>query len=362
MRPILLLWWLSLAPVPLLAAQEAPPPVQEGSVVLEVRVTASEQGSARIDRGSADGLEAGDRLVFHPRGGSTYFGTIVELEERAARVELQDTKIQPAPGTRGEFELPRARLKARVTTGKRPALQRGGSERGEPRFQKREQEWQAGEPLLAKVRPVRPSERAVLVRSRGWLAFDGTLSGEDDRHDTFTRLGGSLEIENAFHAGGRLLADAEWNYRHVDVPDLDDERGREFRLERLAYVAGGTRFDPTSLAFGRFLQEGLSEFGVLDGVEWRVRRRNGHRYGASFGFLPEPDEDFQSGEDLQLAGFYDWVADESEQLSFAAGFQKTLHNGAADRDLFVLRLQRLPRAGWNLFSTLWLDYYTGSDD
>jgi hypothetical protein len=330
--------------------------------LLEVRVSSAERGWARIDRGTSDGLIAGDTVVFHPRGGGTHLGTVVELEERAARVELRDPDFVPASGTRGQVELPRARAKTPQKTGRRPAPKRANDPRGEPVFENPDADWQSGEPLLARVRPVRPAERPVDLHGRLTFAFDGTRASEDDRHDTFARVGESLVIENPFHGGGRLAFDAEWNYRHVDVPDFDDERGAEFRLERLAYVTGDTRFDQDRLAFGRFLQEGMSEFGVLDGVEWRARRRNGHRYGLSAGFMPEPDEDFQSGQDLQFAGFYDWVGDESEQLRAAVGYQKTLHNGAVDRDLLVVRCQRLPRHGWSLFSSLWLDYYTGSDD
>jgi hypothetical protein len=106
----------------------------------------------------------------------------------------------------------------------------------------------------------------------------------------------------------------------------------------------------------------MPELGVLDGVEWTVRTRDGHRYGASVGYMPEPDEEFQTGSDFQLAGFYRWVADESEELSAAAAYQKTFHNAAADRDLVVASLQRVPRAGWTFFSTLWIDFYTDGDD
>jgi hypothetical protein len=361
MRALLLVLVLALSARIAAARQGAQE--EEGTVALDVRVSASERGWARIDRGSSDRLAIGDLVAFFPREGLVQRGTVIELEERAARVELQDPEFVPAPGTRARIELPRERF---ARGGRRTRGQRAPTppppELGQPVFENPDAEWQEGEALLARVRPVRPSERAPRAYGTSYAALDHTRASEDDRHDTFARMGGALVIENPFGRGDRLHADAEWNYRNVDVPDFDDEEDVELRLERLAYTLGGTRFDPTSLQVGRFLQEGLVELGVLDGAEWIARRRNGHRYGASVGFLPEPDEEFQTGSDLQLAGFYQWVADESEQLAFTAGYQKTFHNGATDRDLLVARFQRLPRLGWTVFGTAWIDVYTEGDD
>jgi hypothetical protein len=333
------------------------------TVTLEFRVGSSERGWALIDRGTADGLRVGDAVRFLPREGGAYLGQVVEVEERAARVELSDRDFVPAPGTRGEVALPRARVSRGPRQRLRPAPKRTeGAPPGEPVFENRDEDWQEGEPLLARVRPVRPSERATRVHGRSYAIFDHTEASEDERHDTFGRLGTGLVVENPFGRGDRLHADLEWNYRHVDVPDVDDEEDVELRLERLSYAWGGTRFASEGVEVGRFLQRGMPEFGVLDGAEWTTRTRAGHRFGASLGFLPEPDEEFQTGSDFQLAGFYRWVADASEELSLSAGYQKSFHNGATDRDLVVANVSRLPRAGWTFFGTLWLDVYTDGDD
>src|SRR5262249_41669777 len=156
-----------------------------------------------------------------------------------------------------------------------------------------------------------------------YALFDHTEASEDDRHDTLARVGGGMVIENPFGRGDRIHADAEWNYRNVNVPDDDDAEDVHLRVDRLSYAWGGTRFEPTSGELGRFLQQGMVEFGVLDGAEWIVRRREGDRYGASIGYLPEPNPEFQTGTDLAISGFYRWVADESEELSAALGYQKT---------------------------------------
>lgn len=348
------------------AQEPAAQPVQ-GTLEIEVRVGSAERGLALIDRGSSDRLEKGDTVLFLPREGGSYPGTIVELEERAARVELHDRDFVPAPGTRGRVQIPRARLGTPAKARLRPAPKRdlpAGEAPGlaEPVFENQDDEWREGQPLLARVRPVRPSERAPRVSGRSYAIFDHTRASEEDRTDTFARFGGGLMIENPFGRGDRLHADAEWNYRNTDVPDLDDEEDVELRVDRLSYAWGGTRFEPEGWQLGRFLQSGMSEFGVLDGVEWTGRDRDGNRFGASVGYMPEPDQEFKTGEDLQLAGFYRWVADESEQLSASAGYQKTFHNGATDRDLVVANLTRMPRDGWSFFGTLWIDVYTDGDD
>jgi hypothetical protein len=105
----------------------------------------------------------------------------------------------------------------------------------------------------------------------------------------------------------------------------------------------------------------MPEFGYLDGAEWTQRRDNGHRYGFSAGFLPELDDDFDTGRDLQIAGFYEFVSDPGERFTLAAGFQKTWHNSNADRDLVIVRTRYLPDSGWDLSGTAWIDVYTSGD-
>ena len=338
----------------------------EGVITLEVRVGSAERGWARIDRGSADGLIAGDVVTFLPREGGAFQGAVKELEERAARVELRDPAFVPAPGTRGKVQIPRSRLAALAPgrAKKRPAPKRQSGETvlPTPVFENRDEDWQAGEPLLARVRAVRPEERERSLHGRSWASFDYTRASEGDRSDSFARAGTSVVLENPFQRGDRIHADLEWNARRVDVDDLDDEQDVEFRAEHLSYAWGGTRFAPEGWEVGRFLQRGMVEFGVLDGAEWIVRKPNGQRYGLSLGYLPEPDAEFQTGEDFALSGFYRWVADESEELSASVGYQKTFHNWTADRDLVVVGFSRVPSAGWAVFGNAWIDFYTEGDD
>jgi hypothetical protein len=158
--------------------------------------------------------------------------------------------------------------------------------------------------------------------------------------------------------GGDLHVNAELDY----FTNVDDNEDLNLLVRWLSYSKGGDRFSPTRWEVGRFPQSGMPEFLYLDGLEWGRRRSNGHRYGASVGFMPELDQDFESFADFQVAGYYQWVSGPREELTLAAGFQKTWHHGDTDRDLLVLKVIRLPVKGWDFNATAWIDFYSGSDN
>jgi len=177
--------------------------------------------------------------------------------------------------------------------------------------------------------------------------------------DSITLRGGFDALyENLAQTGGDLWVNAELDY----FPGIDDNEDLALLVRWFSYVHGGNRFDPTRWEVGRFLQYGMPEFEIIDGFEWGHRRTNGHRYGVSIGFMPELDQDFQSLIDFQAAAFYEWVSGPREELTIAAGFQQTWHQGDLDRDLLVLRFRRAPSNGWSFQGTFWIDFYTNDDN
>ncbi len=359
-----LLWWLIAACL----IPAAPPPAraQESveNVRIELRVVSARVGSAVIDRGSADGLTRGDRITFRTREGKAYFGTLRRIEERGAQVDLDDPNFVPPAGMRGEALVPAARLKVALPpppAASEAAPQTPPTAPEHPPWPAREDEWTQDQALLARVQPLRPSQRPSSIRGRVYSIVDIIHSTEDDRSDGFYRLGGEATIENSRGSGERIQFDGELNYRQTDVPDNGDDTGTYLRVDRASYAVGGNRFQPNRFEFGRFMHDNLPEFGLVDGIEWSKRRANGDRYGLSAGFMPEPDPALQSIQDFEVSASYRWIYDDSEQLSAAGGFQKTLHNSEADRDLFVGKFQYLPRNGWSFTSTGWFDYYRASD-
>ena len=133
---------------------------------------------------------------------------------------------------------------------------------------------------------MRPESRPARVSGRYLAIADQVWSSEDDRSSGFYRTGVDLLYENVTGNADSLHFDGEANYRNTDVPDDDGQRESRLRLDRLSYALGGHRFAPQRFEIGRFLHYGMSEFGVVDGVEWNVRRDEGDRFGLSAGFLP----------------------------------------------------------------------------
>ena len=331
---------------------------------VELRVTSTGPGSVvTVDRGKRDKVAVGDRVTFHARGGATHHGTVVHVDERSARVELRNKKVLPPAGTRGEVAIPRARFASeaepqepeRKTEEKAPE---GVGEKHEP-WENTDSEFTQDKPLLAGMKPVRPEERARRLQARAYLIAEITENPEGDFTNSFVRLGTDVVYENLFGHGGVLDVNVELDYL---TEGQNDNEGMDLLVQRFSYTLGGTRFRPMRWAFGRFLQDGMPEFGVLDGAEWSKRRANGHSYGASLGFMPEPDDDFDSLSDGQIAAWYGFVSGPDERLTLRGGYQKTWHDGQPDSDLLVVNARFIPGTGWDFHGTIWVDFYTGSDN
>lgn len=331
---------LLLAAAPLSAAEEEMP----------LRVIGVEP--LTVDRGARDGLAPGDRIELRARDGRTFPGRVLEVDGRNAVVAIDDPSFAPEPGTpgvaylpaerRGEAEGPGEETPAPGGAGEAPATAPDG--------------FTTEMPLLA-GRPLRPEQRPRRISGRAY-AIGGLTGGPGDLEEQYLRLGVDFVLENPFAAGGRIRASVELAH----LTDRDEVEGSDFLLRRLSYAWGGTRFSPSRFEVGRFLPLVLPEFGVLDGIEWSVRREEGHRFGIAAGWLPLPDDDFDSGDDAQLSGFYEWVSDPSERLVVTAGFQFTFHDFDADRDLLVAKVRYLPGGDWDIHASVWIDFYTAKDD
>lgn len=320
---------------------------------IEVRVTAVLGKVVHIDRGQATGMQPGDRVVFHPYGADRVEGTVLAVDDRTARVSLRDVSVTLDIGTPGEVWVTKPAVDPEV--GQDPDIP------DHPPWSNVEEEWRQDMPLLAEVKSPGPEERPSRFSGRLYTMLEYTDDSQFDRSDSFFRTGADLLYENPFGQGGRLNFDAEWNHRETDVPDGDDESESNLRIDRLSYAWGGGRHSAGGWEAGRFLQNEFPEFGVLDGVEYGRRMENGDRWGASVGFIPEPDADFESGDDFQMAAFYRHVQGEREEFSVGLGVQKTWHEGTSDRDLLLANIRYSPPTGWNAYGNAWVDFY-GSED
>jgi len=317
-------------------------------------------GVVTIDRGMADGLREGDRVTLRPLAGKPRPGRVEIVSDRSAEVRLEGPGGVIPIGTQGFAQLPAARFAPDVASPTDPLPGDAGTPEHAP-WEYTDDEFEAGMPLLRSIDGVRPQERAPIVSGRVFSMGDLRLTSDDGRKDSFLRLGTELNYENPAGRGGQLYFVGEVNRRMTEVAGQVDENTSIGRLDRLSYSIGGTRFEPSRYEFGRFLQDGVPELGILDGYEWNRRAAGGHRFGTSVGFLPEPTPQMTTGKDFAVSGFYQWAADEREELTATAAYQKSWHNGDADRDLFIFKYDYWETQDWDFHAAGWVDWYTGSD-
>ncbi|MEW6072946.1 MAG: hypothetical protein AB1726_10205 [Planctomycetota bacterium] len=352
----------------------------EGTVErVPVLVTAAAAGSVYLDRGRSAGIEPGDTVRLHSLGGGTVVATVRAVSRTSARAEIEGDAGEIEIGTEGEVLVPSARR--RPPAGEEEEKKPGGGDAGgaadsapggpddeaarvappHPAWEHPPVAWEEDLPLLAPILGRRPEERDRRVRGRVHTQLDLTRDqGYGGRDYLLSRSGLDLVLENPFHRADEIDLDVELFHRTAEDDDTDEEE-THFRVDRASYRWGGVRGHAERGEAGRFLQHEFPEFGVLDGVEYAHRFPSGSRIGASLGYLPSRDDAQTTGDDLQAAVFYRYVRDEEESLSLGTGFQKTWHEGKADRDLLVGEVAWHPSRRFFAQATAWIDYYTGAD-
>jgi len=345
-------WW-SWAAVLLLAVGALAQDTEEQDLLLEVVVTASSGRSAYVDRGRDGGLLPGDRVRFFPVGEPAFVGDVRSVSSSSARVELANGQVL-AVGTPGEVRVPAARLEAA-----RPPEEAAEAPPSHPPWTRPPQEWDQDLPLLAPLDEIQPEDRATSITGRAFVQVDAIDDLEPQGTDTlYARIGTDLRIENPFRHGGRLQLDAELVRRSIDPSAGGEERTEERgRLERFSYAWGGTRHAPMRYEVGRFLQAGVPEFGMLDGVEVAQYFDSTTSVGVATGFLPEPTFELATGDDVQVAAYLARELGPRRDLAWRLGVQKTWHQGEPDRDLLSSAVHWRPSDEVSLRASALVDYY-----
>ncbi|MEM8882745.1 MAG: hypothetical protein AAGD14_01595 [Planctomycetota bacterium] len=340
-----------------LAQEDAQP--EAAPQTLGLRITTVNDGpTVVVDRGEADGLAEGDRVTFRPRRGGTFTGTVTEVRDRSAVVELTDANTRLELGTRGDVTVPASRF-ARE---KEPEPEPDDPEPDtpdHPGWTNKDENYKKGDPLLTEVPPVHPRQRARALQGRAYIYAALTEYLDQDFTNSYFRVGTDFTVSNVAGFGGMLRVNVEAAY----LTEYDETEGWNFLVRRLSYLYGGTRFAPNRWEVGRFLHYTMPEFQVIDGVEYNHRFENGHSVGFSLGFLPEPIKNMPfNSDDIGLGVWYRFVNGPREEIEFRIGYQKTWHNTDADRDLIVGKFRWLPAAGWFVDAVVFLDIYSGSDE
>lgn len=369
----------------------APGAWAEEKTRIEVTVNAISGGSYYLDKGRGDGLEVGDRVTVFPISAVSVEGTIRAVSKNSARFDLDPGAAAVAIGDRGEVLVPPERIApppkpapaptpapvvapptkpvippvAPSQTPAQPSAQAPvpNAPVDHPVWTHPPEEWRKDQPLLAPAFGLKPEEREQRIRGRAWLQSQYTRDSEfSTRTFTNSSLGVDATMENAFGHGGELRVNAVVWSRSFDVPEENlDETESKLRINRLAYTVGGTEDSPSRWTFGRFLQTGFSEFGLLDGAEWNRRISRRDEIGVSVGAMPQPYSALSSFDDYQIGTFYRHALDDERRNSLGIGYQNTWHKGDQDRNLFVGDARLQPGRDVTIRSTAWLDVY-GSED
>jgi hypothetical protein len=353
---------------------------QDEYVLVEVTVTAISGDGIYLDLGRDAGFEPGDRLRLFPTVGGPRPGKITAVSRTSSRAQVQGGVEGFDVGSRGEVRVPKLRLaerqqaaaEAQRKASETPSKEAPGPEAvpepvprvpDHPPWEAPPVEWDGENPLLAPMHG-RPSEERPR-RSFGevYTSVDVTRDdgGGDSRQFTSLSTGVDWTIENPFGRGGRLDFDSEFLMRRSELA-TETTSDTRWRLDRFSYVEGGERERRDRIEVGRFLHHEFPELGLVDGVEYTHNLGKGKRLGASLGFLPRTDEFFTFADDLETSVFYQHATDESRTFQVGGGYQKTWHNGDADRDLFVGHLELHPSARTSLFSSVLVDWYKADDD
>jgi len=323
----------------------------------EVSVTASVGRSVIIDQGSSGGLEIGQRVRFYPPGTNEIEGYVQNVSVDSARVEFPPNTPLPPVGSRGEVEVS---AESEEIEGDKKSTD-GSTEH--PPWTRKLDVHNPDDPLLSPVYGMRDKDRPPTWNGRVFTQFNGTFDRGDGRESDFYlgRFGISGTAKNLFHDGGRLQFAGEGDFRGSRIADGEDDSEIEGRLDRLSYALGGQQYSPYRAELGRFYSQYIPEFGLIDGVEGALRFNHGITAGIGGGALPIPYPGMQTGDDLGIHTFVQYQSESEHALSALFAYQKTWHQGEADRDLVFARLNVRPTDSLRLYGSVKADLYLSGE-
>lgn len=329
---------------------------------VDAHVVSTAGRSVYIDAGREAGVRAGQRAIVRLENGQSFELTVQDVSARGARLELGPT--DPAIDQTARIEV--------IVTPPEPS---DTPPRGAPtenpdaapaRPVPEHPPWSStvsgdtNTPLLAPAFGLPPDKRPMEVRGRVYAFFDASRDLENDYDFAIARAGLWLEVRNPFNDGGRFLFAGEGDYRGTSVFG-GDRNDTSIRLDRLSYARGLDRDAPWRWEVGRYYSETLPEIELVDGGEAKLRLQNGWNLGAGAGFFPTQDDELQTGDDYGFYLFAEYEPATSGAISSVIGYQQTWHDGEADRNLLIGRINLRPSKQWWIYGTALVDIYGPSD-
>ncbi len=352
-------FWQILAVTPALAS--AAWAQDQSTVTVQVHVVSASGRDVYLDQGRDAGLAPGQLVRLFPPGSGELQATIRNVSATSARAELAPGFDAPPMGTAGEVETPKP-APAAAKQAQRPAASKPTP--AHPPWQATIDPRSADQPLLVPTFGQKPDERPATYDGRFFLNSQWSRDDGGARSNDYwlTRVGVAGEANNALGFGERTRFATEFDQRVSNAPGDASDDDAQLRIDQFGVAFGGERWAPRGIEIGRFLSQHLPEIGLVDGVEAVQRYENGIRIGGGVGSYPLPFPSRDSGDDLGLHMFADYASDERRSFAATAGYQKTWHRGAPDRDLFLLRAEGRPWDGVSIYGAAKVDFYTSGDD
>jgi hypothetical protein len=332
------------------------PAVAQEPERIEFHVTSVSGRSVYFDQGSAAGLGVGDEVELFPPGVSPFRVTLRSVARSSSRAEIPLDRPLPDIGTRG--------VAAVTPPADRP-------EATEPKRARNHPGWTAplttqdqDAPLLAPAFGGGAASRPTTLNGRifGQLEYDRSDGGGGADSWILARVGTRLDVTNPLGYGGRFTFAGELTHRGTDLFEFGNDTDDRGRLDRASYAWGDDEAEDWRFEVGRFVSPYTSELGVIDGAEVLRRLGGGFAVGAGFGALPLPFPPLSWDGDIGAHAFVNWRARTTRYLAATLGFQKTWHEGAADRDLMFGRFNWDIADPARLAASFKVDFYTGKDD
>lgn len=346
---------VGLLAVPFVAAQAR----EDGDHTVPVTVTGGSDRSVYLDHGRDVGLQVGTIVHLFAPGAAAVEAEIRAVSQTSARAELAPGIDLPPVGTHGEAYVttPQGEPEPATPQSPKPTVP------AHPPWSRQEGTRDKDQPLLVPTYSQRPDERPATLDGRLFGYGQWTRDRGDGRANDYllARAGLRADATNYLGYGERTRLAGEFDERSVRLANGADEDNLTARLDLLSVAFGTEAWAATGVEVGRFYSTGLPEIGLVDGVEVIERFQGGLRVGGGVGSYPRPFPARDTGDDVGVHLFADYVADERRSFAAALGVQKTWHQGSADRDLLLLRVDSRPVDRMWLFASAKVDFYTGSD-
>ncbi len=340
---------------------------QQGTIVLQAHVTSASGRFVYLDVGRDAGVAPGQTVRLFVPGAVEIQAMVRAVSATSSRAELPLGIASPPIGSRGEIEI----QKPRPASPSQPPSSGGSSSTSvtkrpvpaHPPWKRTLDPRDPNQPLLVPTFGQRPDERPVTWDGRTFLNTQWSSDDGGARNNEFwlMRAGVAGEANNLMGYGERTRFAGEFDDRSANVDGSGDTDSAQARVDQLSTQFGTEKWSPYGAEAGRFFSQHLPEIGLVDGVEGVARYQNGFRAGAGVGSYPLPFPNRDTGADLGVHAFADYVSDEQRTFAAAAGFQKTWHEGAPDRDMMLLRVEHRPGGGVSFFGSAKIDLYTSGD-